>query len=400
MRIILSLPAWLWLVPCTALALSGNAQEADAPTPPGLEIDAGSAKDLPPDLVVHAGRLPSEVVVAVTLNAENLKLAETTAKDLAVREGLRFVLKTQSPEKSAALMQMVEPEHRKSLVRTMSATDEVRTVATYRATLHILYDTAGLEALIGHPLKDTTHDSPKAVLAPAAGQAALVIPVWAKAEPALIWEAENPWRKALARAALEESKGRLILPPGDAADQRAVTAVTAPTLTFAQAAPMAERYGASEVLIARATPMPGNNLRLQLQRLTPNAAEPQEMLIAPEEGADADTVMRKAASEVAALARKRFQNAAASSAQAATQTHQVRVLAPITRAADWAGMRARLSGLSMVESVTPISLGTDAVELDITFRGPPERFGAALKGAGIHATPQADKLLLGFYPIP
>lgn len=366
---------------------------------PGMAI-SGATKELPPDFQVRAGRLPNEVVVAVSVTAENIATAEKVAKDLAQKEGLRFLLKAQNPQKAPALMQMVEGDHIKNLVHSINATDELRTVAIYKGTLHILYDAAALEALLGDRLKDLTHETPKTILAPAAGQGALLIPVWAEGDKVTLWNDADPWRKAVGRAALEESKGRLILMNGDPVDKRAVSDATLPTLTFAQVARLAERYGVSEVLIANATPMAGNSLKLQLTMLNPAGAEKKEILVAPDAGADAALVMRKAASEVANLGRTRFQNAAAGSQQEAQQTHQVRILAPITRAADWVSMRGRLMGLPMVESASPIAIGTDSVELDLTFRGPPDRFGAALKSAGIHVTPQADKLLLGFYPIP
>lgn len=385
-----------FLLPAFAWAEDESAMPQVAPG----RVIRSDAQELPPDFQVRAGRLPNEVVVSVSVTAENIGTAEKVAKDLGQKEGLRFLLKSQDPQKAPALMQMMEGDHIKNLVRTMSATDELRTVAIYKATLHVLYDAAALEAVLGAKLKDLTHDAPKTVLAPAAGQGALLIPVWTEGDKVTLWNEENAWRKAVGRAALEESKGRLILLNGDPVDKRAVSEASVGTLTFSQTAALAERYGVSEVLIAEARPMAGNSLRLQLTMLNPAGAEKKELLIAPEAGADAALVMRKAASEVANLGRKRFQNAAAGSDQEAQQTHQVRILAPITRAADWVSMRGRLMGLPMVESVSPIAIGTDSVELDLTFRGPPDRFGAGLKSAGIHVTPQADKLLLGFYPIP
>ncbi len=382
-----------------APAPEGKVEEA-APTGAGLTIETGAGKDQTPQFVVRAANLPNEAIIAVSQIAKDAGQAEKEARAMARREGLRFILQAQAPEKAAALMQMLETVHQDALVRRMTATDEVRTIATYKATLRIVYDAAGLEGVLGQPLKDLTPAPPRKIPGRTPGQAALVIPLWTKDGKTQIWDMETPWRKAVARAALEESKGRLVMPYGDEADQRAVTADNALTLTPPIVAPLLSRYGTSEVLVASASPMPGNVLRLQLLRLGESGTpDKQEMLITPEAGATPENVMRKAASELATLARKQYQTGSQSAADASTKSHTIHALSPVTRAADWANMRGRLRALSMVNAVEATHIGTDRVEMDITFHGPADRFGAALKTANIHATPQADKLLLGFYPL-
>ena len=374
-------------------ALPTQVETGDAADP--LDRDTTLSQDL------RIGPSPDTVRVAITRSASTSAAAKQQAQALVKRDALKKILQAQNPERAAALMASLTPDKIEKMVLKLDAADEESTVTTYRANLTLHYDPKQLQALLGAPLKAPPEASP-VPMAVGAGQAALLIPVWEESGTLHVWEQENPWRKILSRVALQEGKGKIILPYGDPIDQLAISPAKLPTLSYTDVASLPGRYGAAEVLVAQASPVVGNGLNLTLVHLSPQGRVEEKKLITLPEGTPnmRDALMNKAASDLASSARQQFQTGRQAEIAAAAEKHTIRALAPITRAADWASMRKRLLALPMVEGLEPTEIGPEKVEMDLTFHGGADAFGQALKSAGIHVTPGPGKLLLGFYPVP
>ena len=342
------------------------------------------------------GSIPSMAITTITRSSDSAEKARLQSEVIARRDGLAKILRQQVPDRAEALLQMLDDEKIRGMVGSLQAAGEQSSVSTYRATLTVKFDPKKLEALMGTKLKKA--EVPVPLIPGQGGDASLVIPVWKEADQIKIWEPENAWRKALNRAASQESKNRLVMPYGDPIDQLAVTAVKVPTLKFAEVAHLANRYGTSDVLVVEATPIAGNGLNLTIIRMDAKGSSQQQQLITVPPTQSRDALLASAASYVAQMARQQFQTGREAEVQEEAALHRIRAQAPITRAADWASMRQRLSAMPMIESLVPVDIGPDQVEMEIAFRGSPDAFGNALKSANIHVTPQGSKLILGFYP--
>jgi hypothetical protein len=358
--------------------------------------EAGLLPDSTLALDVREAPEPHVVSVSIIRSADSAEAAKEQALPIIRREAFTAIVKRQAPERTDALLKLLDDKGIAALVAAMQPVKEEQTASTYQATQTIRFDPKKLETLLGQKLKKRELEA-QAVRG--AGDASLVIPVLRDATGTKVWEPENSWRTALNRAALQESKGKLVMPYGDPLDQLAVTQVKLPTLQYAEIAHLTQRYGTADIVLADAAMVTNNSLNLTITRMSPKGSEvqtPELITVPPTENKDA--LLAKAASFVAAQARQKFQTSRESEIAEAEKQHSIRAVASITRAMDWVMLRKRLSSLSMMDSLVPVSISPQEVEMELVFRGPPDAFGIALKSANIHVTPQGKKLLLGFYP--
>lgn len=377
------------------------------PLAEGLEPSLDALKPVqPPPAIPPAKAVLGDVVyttasMRVEQVADTSETARLAAFEEAERMGLKAILERQTPERAATLFSLLDKEQIHNIVQHYRVKDEIKTATTYRATLTLTYDPEAIRALVGERIKALETEPSEGLIAPTSANTTLVVPVWKLGADTVLWEADNPWRKVLQSVALEEGKGKIILPTGDPKDLRLMSIGKVLDGRYADLKPAAERYGTQEVLVLVASqekPMASATLHITLRRLAQGNTDISYVDIPANPKETNDHRLHRAAQEMVEATLSSFRAILAPAAEAKQQ--RIRAVSSLDRAIDWANLRTKLSSLSMIEAIEPIHISTNEVEMDLVFNGTPTALGKGLKEANIHVTPLKDKLKLSFYPTP
>ncbi|MEM9122884.1 MAG: DUF2066 domain-containing protein, partial [Pseudomonadota bacterium] len=102
----------------------------------------------------------------------------------------------------------------------------------------------------------------------------VVFPVLTVGDDTRVWKDPNPWREAWANRNLINALTPVISPLGDLSDLSTAPESLAATSSFAAFKPLADKYGALSVLVARATQAaPDANIIVNADRLTSGGSQ-------------------------------------------------------------------------------------------------------------------------------
>lgn len=201
-------------------------------------ITGNQARALAPDEVFVIGRVPVDVTAesALAARAQALLQGQSTAwKRLLARltlPGDAEALRTYGPEALAPLIQGYEVlRERTSSVR-------------YLADLAISFNPDEVRRVLseaGIPFAETP------------SRPVLVIPVMTGEGVGVLWEDPNPWREAWQNLPARDGLLPVVVPYGDLADIRDLSTVQALRGDKERLRVVADRYGARDVVVARAS---------------------------------------------------------------------------------------------------------------------------------------------------
>lgn len=223
---------------------------------------------------------------------------------------------------------------------------------------------------------------------PAKSKALLIIPLQVTAEKILLWEPENLWAKAWATGAMVYGRGNIVVPAGDSNDQNLLDAYNARSASLGRTAPLLERYGATQALIAEAamddTATPVLHVVLKQVETAGNAK-----IFAKEypRGANEDTkqLMARAVTDMTEVLRAGSGSAGGlQKREASREEKTLLVTAPLRDLNEWLELRATL--LTLLPPLTKLELMTLAptqAQLTFYFTGEPKMLLEKLQQAGL-----------------
>lgn len=220
----------------------------------------------------------------------------------------------------------------------------------------------------------------------------VVLPVYKSVQGAqeavLLWEDDNPWRRAWAGLPAGTGLVPLIVPIGDLTDADAVDAAAALGGDDAKLGAIAARYRAGEVIVSVLTARDDPRTKamlLQYQTVRPRqgqtAADTAAAALAPER----PIVVPPAAAldeRLAALAREQAraieEQWKRSHVMRFGEEQRLSLSLPLSGLGDLVEARRRLSELSAVRRVEVIALTRKVARLSIAYAGDPEQLRAAV----------------------
>ncbi len=335
--------------------------------------------------VAETGKDATEARIKALSSADKLAFAKLVTGKLGMKA--EEFLKAYTPE---AISQMVQG---------YEIVEESMTPNSYKATMKVKFGDSILN-------KIPTLSSATGAVIPAEKPAIktidsktiLILPVWLDAKGIILWEEINPWREALSKAALQVPGNHWVTATGDPADRVYVDASNVSSAGFAQLAPLAERYGAGQVLIAIAHAGAGN-LEVELRHLSATGEEKENMQLAADapESATLEDLMQRAADELllgdnpAALTKGQKKAIAMDTPE---ELQEINMMLNLTRARDWAELNHRLQTIPGVEGLQVVSADWQRMKVRMAYRGKPEKLGEELAKAGLNVQQEADMLLL------
>lgn len=204
---------------------------------------------------------------------------------------------------------------------------------------------------------------------------ALLLAVFDKAGTRLLWEDPNPWRDALGSLDLVDAITPLIMPLGDVQEFSLVSAQQALAGDHTALAALASRYGADDVIVAHAESNPdGTRIDMTVTRY---GALPPAPVKHPYASLD-----EAAAGALAALGEQWKRDTIVTSGARASLTASV-IFSSLDQ---WESIRKGLASTPLVNSLQVDGIAAGGAEVEIDYRGTPDKLALSLAQANIALT--------------
>lgn len=311
----------------------------------------------------------------------------TAARERAVAEGRRAAF--------ADLMVRLVPRSRlaevpdptDSELQQMTLGFEVgneRTSAVrYLADLTVAFDESAVRGLLrrsGIPFSETR------------SLPVLVVPLFDTGGDTRLWEEPNPWRLAWESAPPAKGLVPFVVPFGDIADIRDLSLEQALAGDRTALDRIAERYGARDTVVARATPRPGDQVQVTLERLGPSGVDSTMVDSAPSpESTDEVERLQPAVARAVELVEEAWKNENLIRGNIETR---VTVTVPLDSLSRWLAVREALDSLAVVTRYQVVHLMRSEALVDVTVAGDAEQFRVALAQRDLQLLPGAGDYIL------
>ncbi|WP_200341178.1 DUF2066 domain-containing protein [Rhodovibrio sodomensis] len=210
----------------------------------------------------------------------------------------------------------------------------------------------------------------------------VVLPVWGEGEDAVLWDTPNPWREAWANRAEQTGLVPLTVPLGDLGDIRAVSAQEALDGDRGALKAIAQRYGATDVLVTQAR-LAGDpeaftgSMQVITSRIgTPEVARTLVDSIQQQRDEPLPEMLARAADSVARDIEETWKRANLLDFE---QRNRLQVEVPIDGLQRWVTVRERLDGIARIESFRVAAMTRTAARLKMTYYGARQQLALALQ---------------------
>ncbi len=215
----------------------------------------------------------------------------------------------------------------------------------------------------------------------------LVLPIYR--DPAgtrHFWDAGNAWLAAWRARPADNSLVPIVLPNGDASDQRMVSLDQALAGDLAALSALSARYGTGAVLIAEAEESPlmaSGRIDMALRLRSPGAiADPAAApdVALSNDRADRAALLGEAVAEIRARIERDWKTG---NLVDPNQRNALSVSVPLTGLDQWVAIKRRLGQVALLKSVNLTQLTIDNAALDLSYIGGLTEFTQALAQAGL-----------------
>ena len=229
--------------------------------------------------------------------------------------------------------------------------------------------------------------------APLEMNALLVLPVLDDGEELYLWEGDNIWRSIWNSTALQKGEGKLVLPYGDPTDVQTVDASNVLSRDFETLRPLAERYGAKEVVIVLATyeanrQPPG--VLVTTRRLGPATDRVRDYYFeAKSASAPPSSVLVDAATASASVLREAAMQYATVKERSIAQAESIPVSVDFMRLSDWVQVQETMKDIDEVIDLQVGQISIQNAKATLFYTGSLDLLARKLQQQGLRVTPQA-----------
>lgn len=332
----------------------------------------------------------TEVEVKVFEKGTNAVEARSKALKSAEKRGFTAIIKKKAPDRALEILKDYEGYNIERYVLGYRAEKEVVTNTSYRATIIMDFDDTFIDSVTMQSGSTTNQFGAK----PVNTKAILVIPILRGTKDTALWDERNIWRDYVNRAVLEIGRGRYVVAYGDSSDKLTVNSDTIMNANYNRLRPLLQRYGADRVLIATLYDTGLDDLTLTLREITSKRDDFETKRIPISKEISRPENVNKVARQMLVDHRDKAIIDLDPEQAAETMIHQINAFMPYGGPQSWNDLRKRMEFVPMVEAMQVIGAGRDGLKVSITFKGRPEKFGAALKSQNIEALQQDETLVI------
>ncbi len=313
--------------------------------------------------------------VRVDVTAENAAAARTQALAEGQRKAYEMMLKRLTLRADWPRLPSPSAQTVEALVRDFSVIEEKTSSVRYIAALAYRFKPGEVRALL------INSDIP---FAETPSKPVLVLPVLKDGSSFLLWEEPNPWRAAWERRPLVIGLVPTLLPLGDLADVAAISADQALAGDAARLRALAQRYGASDAMVAFGTLTSSGGspaLQVSLNRYGDILAYPTRIsAFNANPGESVEDMMARVANEVTLQIEDDWKKENIVRHGAASL---LPVVVPLNSLAEWLAVRDRLGGVALVGGMEGIVLSRDQARLNLRFSGTLDQLQTAMAQADL-----------------
>jgi hypothetical protein len=328
--------------------------------------------------------------VPIDATAANAQQARDQAIVQGQRRAARLLLERLALRADHPRLPQIDANTAGNLVAGFQIANERTSPVRYLADLTVSFRPEAVRTLMreaGIPIAET----PSAPV--------LVLPVWGSGSAAQLFDERNPWREAWLKIAAGKGLVPLLTPLGDLGDLQAISPEQATAGQQAALAAIAQRYGASAVIVAQASGATGETIdQLIVTRYAIGGGAPQRITVAPRRPPEALLATAIAISQEVEEAWKSSSTAAAAAAVDAGPAAGLDVTVPVRQLGEWIAIRKQLSTVPAVRNVAVRSLGVGAAAITLQHSGTPQQLQAALAQADLVLTEEAGGWVLRAKP--
>lgn len=218
----------------------------------------------------------------------------------------------------------------------------------------------------------------------------LVLPVYDFAGARLLWDEPNPWFEAWEKLPPSDGLLPLILPAGDLADVRDVSADQAANGARERLTAIAERYGASGVLVVTAklgkSASTGRS-RLDVSTGYTGESSPLRTTVRTFEPNESETLDDWLVRVAGAVARQAEDEWKSENLLHFDRLSELAARVSLTDLRDWVAIRKRLDGIAFLREVRMTSVSRREIELRLRYYGDVEQLRVAFAQRDLALSP-------------
>ena len=314
--------------------------------------------------------------IEVDVTGKDAVDARTQAMDKGAMNALIDLLnKLASPGQVDDIITSLDTRRINKMVKGTEVLDEKISGNRYHAQLMFSFDGDELSELINKAAEMPANEKDNAI------HSFLIIPTYQEGTQVILWEDGNPWRSIWKNVALENSSGDIIVPFGDAKDNRTIDIDTINTATYASLAPMTVRYGITDIIIVQAKLVQKPDLLLSVikRRISRNNSEINAMSYRADPQETRDLLLARAARDIiASLQHKKTEEISTVQTVRGGERNKIMMLASISTLGTWTSLRSKLSALPMVDRLELLAVSPKQVDMILHYRGAPDSLARAI----------------------
>ncbi|MCI5049698.1 MAG: DUF2066 domain-containing protein [Rickettsiales bacterium] len=283
-----------------------------------------------------------EFDILASVRGKDPQDAQERAIDYAKKRGFYLMLAKFSPEKAEEIARSMTTEQIYKYVRGYEVLQEKFTGNHYLGNFRVSVSADLVKRLIAID-KDEIAGEYNPIL---------MMPVLDDAGQIFLWEGGNLWRSIWNTVALEKGDGILVMPYGDPTDTLFVDSSTILSYDFNYLQSMAARYGAGEVVVARARyqmEKEPHGVLVTLRRLGPKIDKIKDIYFEAEGKEETvEMIMLRAAKEIAEQLKEVAKEYQGEQKRRIVESTKQRIEARFRRLNDWVEMHSKLIKLPRV----------------------------------------------------
>ncbi|MDA1308953.1 MAG: DUF2066 domain-containing protein [Proteobacteria bacterium] len=333
----------------------------------GLVLTAGPAPALQPDEVFVVAPVPVDVT------AESALAARSEALRMGQSLGWRQLLARLTLPGDAAELIDFGPEQLGPLIQGFEVLRERTSAVRYLATLSYRFNRDEVRR---------TLTNAGVAFAETPSRPVLIIPVLTSEGVGVLWEDPNPWREAWQNLPNRDGLLPIVVPHGDLADIRDLSTVQALRGDQERLRAVADRYGARDVVVARAARLfdRSDNLPvLEISMVRGTGTETEETIIDSIKGQNADGLIGLLDAGVTRVVETLSISWKQANLVRPGLESRVSVVVPIDGFARWLSIKKRLQGIGVLRRVELLRLSKREAVMDLWVQGDETQLRNALR---------------------
>jgi len=310
-----------------------------------------------------AAAQPADLWTVPSVQVDATGVSPSAAKEAALAQGRQKawteVFRRVTPSGEWPRQPQISDQELEAMVKSFGISGEKHSSTRYLATITYVFNAASVRTALRRSGTQFSESTSKPVL---------VVPLSGTA-----WAPESAWGRAWAAQA---QRGRLVpvaVPVGDVQDMTALATISS-AADWAIVKPLADRYGASSVLVASAN-RSGNSLQVNMTHIQPDGRAQRNGSYAPQGPEDEAALALRAAGTVADGLQESWKRS--TSVDYGQQSSLV-VNVPFSNLAEWVSIKRHLDGTRLIQTLSVQELNMSNAKLRLDYVGKVEQLQTAL----------------------